>query len=260
MLTFKTTDGVSIHYQIDGDSKKPTLILSNSLGTNLEMWNVQISAFLEDFYVIRYDKRGHGKSEVKPGPSNFERLSLDAVELLDHLGIEKAAWCGLSMGGMSGMWLATHKRDRFTKFAITCTSAHVGSPDIYNGRIKFVRDNGMANLRPLVIDRWFTKGFQTANPQEVSRIGSMIETTNAEGYIACCAAIRDMDQREAIRTITSPVLVIAGAHDNATPTEQGRLIAANIPKAQYVELNAAHLGNIEAASAYTNAVLTFLKG
>jgi 3-oxoadipate enol-lactonase len=260
MPTFTTTDGVSINYQTDGDTKKPDLILSNSLGTNLEMWKAQMPAFLTHFHVIRYDKRGHGKSSVKPGPSNFDRLSLDALELLDHLQIKKAYWCGLSMGGMSGMWLATHKPERFHKFAITCTSASVGSPDIYNGRIKFVRENGMTILRPLVIDRWFTKEFQAANPAEVSRIGDMIESTSAEGYMGCCAAIRDMDQREAIRGIKSPVLVIAGAHDNATPTEQGRLIAENIPNAQYVELNSAHLGNIEAADAYTKAVLTFLKG
>jgi 3-oxoadipate enol-lactonase len=260
MPTFTTTDGVSINYQLDGDAKKPALILSNSLGTNLEMWAAQMPTFIEHFHVIRYDKRGHGKSGVKVGPSNFERLSLDAIELLDHLHVKKASWCGLSMGGMSGMWLAVNRPERFTKFAITCTSAHVGSPDIYNGRIKFVRENGMTKLRPLVIDRWFTKNFQEANPNEVSRIGDMIETTSAEGYMACCAAIRDMDQREAIRGITSPVLVIAGAHDNATPTAQGRLIAENIAGSIYVELNGAHLSNIEAAEGYTSAVVKFLKG
>jgi 3-oxoadipate enol-lactonase len=259
MPFFTTSDQVQIRYETAGNPKNKPLILSNSLGTRLEMWDVQMEAFTKEYYVVRYDKRGHGLSHVKQGPTDFNRLSRDAVELLDHLQLQKAHWCGLSMGGMSGLWNATHHAERFDKFALTCTSPMIGSPDLYNGRIKSVREKGMKALRPLVIDRWFTRGFQAANVTEMNRVGEMVETTSPEGYISACGALRDMDQRETMRSIKAKVLVIAGTHDEATPPAHGRLIAESIKGAQYVELNGAHLSNIEASDAYTQAVLNFLR-
>jgi 3-oxoadipate enol-lactonase len=260
MLTFTTSDGIKLRYQTDGDKSKKPLLLSNSLGTRLEMWNAQMPAFLEHFYVVRYDKRGHGLSETKPGPTDFARLSTDALELLDHLAIKKAHWCGLSMGGMSGMWLATHVPERFYKFALTCTAPSFGDPNIYNGRMKFALENGMAKMRPLVIDRWFTKDFQAQNPAEINRVGEMIESTDLKGYLACCGALRDMNQSESIRAINAKVLVVSGTHDQATPASAGRYMASVIKGAEYVEVNGAHLSNIEAEKPYTAAVLKFLLG
>lgn len=259
MQTFTTSDNLKLRYKLDGKASNPPLILSNSLGTRLEMWDDQIADFTKHFHVIRYDKRGHGLSENKAGPTGFSRLSQDAIELLDHLKVEKAAWCGLSMGGMSGMWLAANAPHRFTRFALTCTSPHMGSPDIYNGRIKFVRENGMTILRPLVIDRWFTKGFMASNPAEVARVGDMVESTSPEGYISCCIALRDMDMREMIRSIKAPCLVVSGTHDQATPVEHGRMMAQSIIGSEFVEVNGAHLSNVEAKSHYTKSVLDFLR-
>jgi len=258
MARFTTSDGLSLRYE-DGGGDKPVLLLSNSLGTRLEMWDPQMSAFSTTFRVVRYDKRGHGESEVRVGPTSFARLTLDAVELLDHLGIAKARWCGLSMGGMSGMWAGTHHAARFTSLVLCNTSASMPAIDMWNQRIAIVKREGMTPLIPSIVDRWFTKRFQQADPRAVARVVRMLETTPPEGYAAASAAIRDMDQREAIRSIRLPTLVISGTHDGSTPPEKGRDIAAAIPGARYVELDAAHLSNIEQDKAFTDAVMAFLK-
>jgi 3-oxoadipate enol-lactonase len=258
MPRFTTSDGLSLRYEDTGGAK-PVLLLSNSLGTRLEMWDPQMPAFSAAFRVVRYDKRGHGESELKVGPTNFARLTLDAVELLDHLAIPKAHWCGLSMGGMSGMWAGTHHGARFDRIVLCNTGACMPTAEMWNQRIAVVKSKGLQPLIPTIVDRWFTKRFQEADKEAVARIVDMLNTTPPEGYAACSAAIRDMDQREAIRAITNPVLVIAGTHDGSTPPEKGREIAAAIAKAQYVELDAAHLSNIEQDKAFTAAVMDFLK-
>jgi 3-oxoadipate enol-lactonase len=258
MPRFTTTDGLSLRYE-DTGGDKPVLLLSNSLGTRLEMWDPQMPAFAAAFRVVRYDKRGHGESEVKVGPTSFARLTRDAVELLDHLSIAKADWCGLSMGGMSGMWAGTHHRARFDRIALCNTGACMPTADMWNQRIALVKAQGLAPLIPTIVDRWFTKRFQEADKAAVAGVVAMLNTTPAEGYAACSAAIRDMDQREAIRSITNPVLVISGTHDGSTPPEKGREIAAAIPNAKYVELDAAHLSNIEQEQAFTAAVMDFLR-
>jgi 3-oxoadipate enol-lactonase len=258
MPRFTTSDGLSLRYE-DTGGDRPVLLLSNSLGTRLEMWNPQMPAFSGAFRVVRYDKRGHGESEVKIGPTSFARLTRDAVELLDHLNIPKADWCGLSMGGMSGMWAGTHHRERFDRIALCNTGACMPTADMWNQRIQLVKAQGLAPLIPTIVDRWFTKRFQEADKVAVAGVVDMLNTTPPEGYAACSAAIRDMDQREAIRSITNPVLVIAGTHDGSTPPEKGREIAAAIAKAKYVELDAAHLSNIEQEQAFTAAVMDFLR-
>lgn len=258
MPRFTTSEGLSLRYE-DTGGDKPALILSNSLGTRLEMWQPQMAAFTDAFRVVRYDKRGHGESELRVGPTSFARLTLDAVELLDHLGIAKADWCGLSMGGMSGMWAGTHHAGRFSRLVLCNTGAGMPTPDMWNQRIATVKRDGLKPLIPTIVDRWFTKRFQQADPKAVARIVAMLETTPPEGYAACSAAIRDMDQRESIRSIRLPTLVISGTHDGSTPPEKGREIAAAIPQARYVELDAAHLSNIEQEQAFTDTVMAFLK-
>jgi len=258
MPRFTTSDGLSLRYE-DTGGDKPALILSNSLGTRLEMWQPQMAAFTDAFRVVRYDKRGHGESELRVGPTSFARLTLDAVELLDHLGIARADWCGLSMGGMSGMWAGTHHAGRFGRLVLCNTGAGMPGPDMWNQRIATVKRDGLKPLIPTIVDRWFTKRFQQADPKAVARIVAMLETTPPEGYAACSAAIRDMDQRESIRSIRLPTLVISGTHDGSTPPEKGREIAAAIPQARYVELDAAHLSNIEQEHAFTDTVMAFLK-
>lgn len=258
MPRFTTSDGLSLRYEDTGGSK-PALLLSNSLGTRLEMWQPQLATFAEAFRVVRYDKRGHGESELRVGPTSFDRLTRDAVELLDHLGIARANWCGLSMGGMSGMWAGTHFAPRFSRLVLCNTAAGMPTADMWNQRIATVKRDGLTPLIPTIVDRWFTKRFQAADPKAVARIVAMLETTPPEGYASCSAAIRDMDQRESIRAIRLPTLVISGSHDGSTPPGKGREIADAIPGARYVELDAAHLSNIEQAGAFTDTVMGFLR-
>jgi 3-oxoadipate enol-lactonase len=258
MPRFTTSDGLSLRYEDTGGTK-PVLLLSNSLGTRLEMWQPQMAAFTDAFRVVRYDKRGHGESELRVGPTSFARLTRDAVDLLDHLNIAKADWCGLSMGGMSGMWAGIHHADRFTRLVLCNTAAGMPTADMWNQRIATVKRDGLKPLIPTIVDRWFTKRFQSAAPKAVARVVEMLETTPPEGYAACSAAIRDMDQREAIRSIRLPTLVISGTHDGSTPAARGREMAEAIPGARYVELDAAHLSNIEQEQAFTDTVLGFLK-
>ena len=247
-----------LHYQIEGHAEEPVLVLSNSLGTTLDMWSPQMPALLEHFRVLRYDTRGHGQSEVTPGPYTIAQLGADVVALLDHLQIARAHFCGLSMGGMTGMWLGIHAPSRIDKLALCNTSAAIGVPEMWNARIAQVRQEGMQSVIPAVLERWFTTDFLIHAPTQVERVRAMLAATSVEGYVANCAAVRDMDQRTELGRITRPTLVIAGRHDKSTPPEHGEFIAKAIAGAHYVELNAAHLSNWEVAQSFTQQLLDFL--
>lgn len=253
-----TDDGARIFYRLDGEEGRPTVLLSNSLGTTLDMWGPQVPALVGGWRVLRYDSRGHGRSDTPPGPYDIARLGRDALALLDELGIKRVAFCGLSKGGMVGMWLGIHAGERLDRLILANTSACIGAPEVWEQRIATVRARGMAAIAPGVLERWFTPPFQEQAPETVARIRGMLLANDPEGYVACCAAVRDMDQREAIGAIRVPTLVIAGRHDLATPPDQARLIAGRVPGARLVELEAAHLANIEAEAAFTAAMLGFL--
>ena len=167
-------------------------------------------------------------------------------------------FCGLSMGGMIGQWLGAHAARRLGKLVLANTTAKIGSPETYNARIDAVHNGGMVAITDAVIARWFTPAFLTASPTAVARVRAMLDGTPANGYIACCEAIRDMDQRETIASIRAPTLVVVGSRDPATPPEHGRAIADRIRGARVIELPAAHLSNVEAAEAFNEAVLGFL--
>lgn len=261
-MSFIDVNGTRIHYRIDGpmsgQADSPVLVLSNSLGTDLGMWDAQVSSFARQFRVLRYDSRGHGASAVTPGPYTIERLARDVVGLLDGLGIARAHFCGLSLGGMVGMWLATNAPERIGKLALCNTAALIGPPDIWNARIEAVRKGGMAAISAAVLDRWFTRPYLERATEAVERVRQTLVATPPEGYIACCAAVRDMDQRDALSRVRAPTLVIAGSGDVATPPADGRFLAERIPGARYVELDTAHLSNIEAAERFTETVSKFL--
>jgi 3-oxoadipate enol-lactonase len=159
---------------------------------------------------------------------------------------------------MVGQWLGAHAGERLDRLILANTSACTGAPEVWSQRIATVRAEGMAAIVPAVIDRWFTKPFQERQPEAVARIAAMLRATDPEGYAACCAAVRDMDQRDAIRAIEVPTLVIVGRQDQATPPDHGALIAERVPRARLIELDTAHLGNVEAAEAFTQATLDFL--
>jgi 3-oxoadipate enol-lactonase len=257
-MSFVTTDdGVRLWYQIEGSAAAPTIVLSNSLGTDLAMWDAQMPALIGYFQVLRYDTRGHGRSSV-PQPYLVDRLGRDVLALLDACGLARAHFCGLSMGGMTGMWLAREAPERVERLVLCNTAARIGPPEIWDKRVETVRAGGMATIVPGVIERWFTAPFQARDPGAVARIADMLRATAPEGYVAACLAIRDMDQREQLATIRARTLVIAGAADQATPAADGRLVAERIAGARFVELAAAHLSNIEAAPDFTAALLGFL--
>jgi len=247
-----------IHYALDGPSGAAVLVLSNSLGTNLALWDGQVPYFARHFRVLRYDSRGHGKSSATPGPYAIERLSRDVIELLDYLEANTAHFCGLSLGGMVGIWLAAHHPDRLGKLILANTAAYLGPAETWNARIDAVRRGGLAAIVESVIERWFTPAFRKQSPDDVNRVRKMLLATPADGYAACCAAICDMDQRAELGRISSPTLVIAGRHDPATPPEGSRAMVGAIRGAAYVELLAAHLSNVEAADAFNGVVLDFL--
>ncbi|MCC7216432.1 MAG: 3-oxoadipate enol-lactonase [Burkholderiales bacterium] len=250
--------GTHLHYRLDGEPGAPVVLLSNSLGTTLDMWEPQAALLAQRYCVVRYDTRGHGQSDVPPGPYAMDVLGRDAVALLDHLGIARAAFCGLSLGGMTGMWLGVHAPQRVSRLVLANTAAHMGAPDAMNERIAAVTAGGVAAIAAAVLDRWFTPEFAAREPARVAAVKAMLDRTPAAGYVACCHAIRDMDQRADIARIGVPTLVVAGTHDPSTPPAAGRFLAERIPGARYVELPAAHLSNIEAASAFNAALAAFL--
>ncbi len=250
--------GLRLHYELDGDARLPVLMLCNSLGTTLDMWAPQMPAFLAHFRVLRYDTRGHGQSEVTPGEYSIAQLGADAVALLDHLQLERVAFCGLSMGGMTGMWLGVNRPERVSRLVLCNTGAKIGDAALWKTRIDAVRSGGMAAVTPAVIDRWFTARFQRLAPRDVEQVRAMLLATSVDGYAANSAAVRDMDQRADLARIDTPTLVVAGTYDGSTPPELGRDVAQSIPGARYVELDAAHLSNWEQSGAFTAAVLSFL--
>jgi 3-oxoadipate enol-lactonase len=251
-------DGVEFNVRLDGPENKPPLMLSNSLGTNLHMWDWQIPELTKHFRVIRYDSRGHGQSGAPDGPYSIDELGRDALAIMDALELEQVHWMGLSKGGMIGQWLLTHAPERIGRAVLANTGSHMPPPDLWNQRIRTALDKGMEELTPGVIERWFTPEFRAREPETVQKIVRMLHTTPAHGYAGSCSAIRDMDQRESIRSVTNPVLVVVGSRDPATPPEMGKRIADTIRGARIVTLDAAHLSNIEQAEAFNQAVIDFL--
>jgi 3-oxoadipate enol-lactonase len=255
MPTVTADDGCAIFYRWDGKPGRPVVLLANSLGTTLEMWDPQVAALSARYRVVRYDSRGHGRSGAPAGPYAIERLGRDAVALVDALELERVRFCGLSKGGMVGLWLGAHAGDRLERLVIANSSANVGNPEVWNQRIATVREQGMTAIVPGVIDRWFTVRFQNESLDAVERIARMLRDCPPDGYVACCAAVRDMNRRGALAGIRVPTLVIGGTHDLATPMDHARLIASTVPGAKLVELDAAHLSNVERASEFNRHLL-----
>jgi len=250
-----------LNYQLDGPQGAPVLVLSNSLGTDLNMWASQIPAFTEHFQVLRYDTRGHGQSLVTDGPYCIEQLGGDVLALLDALHIERVHFCGLSMGGLIGQWLGIHAGARLRSLVLCNTAAKIAEPSVWNPRIDTVLRDGaaaMAGLRDASIARWFTPDFAQAHPAQAKRITDMLAATSPQGYAANCAAVRDADFRDQLGAIAVPTLVIAGTEDAVTPPSGSRFIQQHVAGAHYAEFHAAHLSNVQAGDAFSQCVLDFL--
>jgi 3-oxoadipate enol-lactonase len=257
-VAFAELKGGRIHYELAGPADASVVMFSNSLGATLSMWDAQMPEMTKSFRVLRHDKRGHGQSSVPPAPYTVEQLGRDAVALLDFLKLETVHYCGLSLGGQTGMWLGVNAPDRLKKLVLCNTGAKIGTLEAWNTRIDAVGKNGVKGISAAVIERWFTAGFRAKDPAAVSKVQQALESINPEGYTGCCAAVRDFDYREKLGAIQKPALVIAGAHDPATPPADGRFVAEKIPGARYVELDAAHLSNIEDRDRFTAEVVQFL--
>lgn len=259
VATIITDDGCQIAYQWHERPSAPVLVLSPSLGTAMSLFNPQLVAFKEHFSVLCYDPRGHGASDVPAGSYSLDRLGSDVIELLDHLAIPRAHFLGVSLGGMTGQWLGYRASERIGRLILANTSAYMGPPSGWAARISTVLEHGMAAMAEPVLERWFTPGFRASGNPAIRAIGHLLEETAPAGYAGCCAAIRDMDLRPTAPLIGAPTLVIAGLQDPATPPDHAGFLAQAIPGAQLLELDAAHLSNVECPARFNHAVLEFLR-
>jgi 3-oxoadipate enol-lactonase len=251
---------IDVHHEVTGPADAPVVVLSNSLGTSLAMWDPQRDT-LSGYRVVRYDTRGHGRSPVPGGPSTIADLGDDLVALLDRLEIERASLVGVSLGGMVSLWVAAHHPDRVERLAPCFTSAQLGPPELWRERSALVLQKGTEALADTLLGRWFTPAFAAREPEVVASMRAIIASTPGEGYASCCNAIEMMDLRPDLQLIVAPTLVIAGAVDPSTPPEHGALIAAGIHGAEFrVLADSAHLGNIEQREAFDAALLGHLEG
>ncbi len=257
-LLLQVGDGCRIAYRFDGPENAPLLLLSNSLGADLDMWAPQMQTWTQHFRILRYDSRGHGDSDAPAGAYSIDRLGWDVVELLDGLGLKKANFCGLSKGGMVGQWLAVHAPERLDKLVLANTAAHMGPAARWQERIAGVLAEGIAPLAEASIARWFTPDFQRKSPQQVALIRAMLLANNPMGYAGCCAAIRDMDQRPTAHLNAAPTLVIAGTADPAASVADGQFLAERAAAGRLIALPTAHLSNVEAPHRFADAIVEFL--
>lgn len=247
-----------IHYRITGPDDAPWLMLSNSLGTSMGLWDRQMPA-LQRFRVLRYDTRGHGASDAPAGEYTLSMLGQDALALLDHLGIARTHFCGVSMGGAIGQWLAAAAPARIDRLVLANTAAQFGDPAGWSKRIEIVCRDGMTAVAPAVLDRWFTPEFRQRDPLETERIKAMLLATPPRGYTGCCAALRDINLTPDMGRIRTPTLVIGGSRDLATPPQAARALADGIAGARLVMIDAAHLCGVEAPEKFNAALEEFLR-
>ncbi|MBW8770975.1 MAG: 3-carboxy-cis,cis-muconate cycloisomerase [Gemmatimonadetes bacterium] len=254
-------DGLNIAYRVDGDVSNPALVLINSLGTDLRVWEPQADSLSQYFRVIRYDARGHGESDVPAEPATIDRLGADLVALLDHLNIERAHLCGLSLGGLTALWVAVYHADRVGRAVFANASARFGTTQSWDERMRAVRAGGMEAISETVVGRFFGAPFRAEHPDLTRFITDMVEATPVTGYLAACAAVRDADLRDVVSRIRAPSLVLAGELDQSAPLRQSEELHASISGSELVVLpGAAHLSNLEQAEEFTRLVTTFLRG
>jgi 3-oxoadipate enol-lactonase len=259
MPTHVIDDGCRLVFELTGPEHAPSLVLSNSLGTDRSLWDDQIAALATRFRVLRYDTRGHGASDAPVGEYTLSRLGRDVLSLMDHARIAQAHITGVSIGGLTALWLGVHAPDRVRRMVLANTAARIGSMESWTDRMRVVESQGLGALADLTMERWFTPVFRADHAATVARIRRTFLATPAAGYLGCCAALRDADLRAEAGDVRAPSLVITGTHDPATPAADGALLAGAIAGAGLVELDAAHLSNLERPEAFTDAVLAFLE-
>jgi 3-oxoadipate enol-lactonase len=252
-------DGCKLACLLEGPADAPVVMLSNSLGTDRTMWSAQIPALTRRYRVLTYDARGHGTSDSPPGAYSIDRLGRDALTLLDAFAVDTVRFCGLSMGGMVGLWLAVRAPERLTRLVVANAAAYSGPPSHWQKRIDMVTKSGMAAVADAVLQRWFTPAFLDHSFARAAPLREMLVNADAGGYAGTCAAMRDTDLRPILPLIRLPTLVIAGAHDGSTPLDKSREIAAGIKPARLLVLDCAHISNVEQAERFNRALIEFLE-
>lgn len=250
---------MNLDYQIDGPEGAPVIVLSNSLGTTRSMWQPQLGALTARFRVLRYDTHGHGQT-AKSGKVTLAQLGEDVITLLDHLQIEKAWFCGISMGGLTGLWLGRFAPERFYAIAVANTAARIGDQASWLSRARAVRQEGMGVVAAGAADRWFSHAFRQKAPEVVESLCHQLTHSDVEGYAACCEALAAADLRSEVGHISLPTLIIAGESDPVTTVADANFLHQQIPASQVVVVSASHLSNIEAAGAFSAALLGFFRG
>ena len=256
-----TANGVALNCEVSGREGAPWLTFSNSLATNLHMWDAQAAALAGDFRILRYDKRGHGESDVPDGAYDFPMLVGDVIGLWDALGIEKSHFVGLSIGGMTAMGLGLHHADRLSSIVISNAIAEAPAPFVaaWDERIAIVEENGMQALAAPTVERWCSDEFFNSGTPVLDDLRAMVAATPAGGFIGCARALQGLDFEKSLGGIRTRTLFIAGKEDGATPAATMSRLAGMVEGAQYVELSpAGHLSNIEQTQGYTAALRDFL--
>lgn len=259
-MPFITVNQTRIFYRLEGKDGLPVIVLSHSIGTDHAMWAPQVPDLTQQFQVLRFDTRGHGASESPSGEYTVEHLGRDVLALVDGLNISKFAFCGLSMGGAVGQWLALHAPERLTRLILANTAPRFGTPEHWNSRIQAVREGGMKAFLEMALGRFFSPEFVARSSPEVANIRSVLLGTSPVGYTGCCAALRDFDSRAELEKIRTPTLVIVGEKDVATPLAgNGDILAQRMAGAKLVRLPAAHLSNLEVPRSFTAEITAFLR-
>jgi 3-oxoadipate enol-lactonase len=257
-MPYLHSNNTQIHYQLDGAPTRPALLFSNSLGTDVSMWDAQVGALADDFHVIRYDTRGHGKSSRDGSAFGLDSLGLDVLALMDHLSIPQVHFCGISMGGLIGQWLGVHAGHRLSKLMIANTAAKIGTEEGWGSRVNTIFESGMDLIADGAASRWFTSSFVSKHPVDVARMVSVLRQTNPKMYTYCCQALGSTDLRTSVRTIATPTLVIAGEFDPVTTVDDAEFLRNEITGSHMFTLPASHLSNIEAQHKFTETIRKFL--
>ncbi|MGP3698849.1 3-oxoadipate enol-lactonase [Rhodobacter sp. NSM] len=249
-----------LHYRIDGAATAgPWLVFCNSLGTELHMWDAQIADLERDFRILRYDRRGHGRSGTPTPPYSLADLGGDVIALMDALGIARAHFCGLSIGGLTAQWLAIHAADRLERVVVCATAARIGTPAGWNGRIADVKADGLQDLVPATAERWFTPAFRAARPDAVATNLASFAATSVDGYAGCCAALAGADLRDRLARIATPLLAISGEDDPVCPPADLEAIALAVQDGRHLALPGRHIVNLESADAFNAVLRDFLR-
>lgn len=250
-------NGIDVFYLTDGEPHKPAIIFSNSLGTDHSMWDGQIEALRRDFYVIRYDTRGHGLTSTTNGPYSIEQLAKDVTGLLDYLSIDKAFFCGISMGGLIGQWLAINAPERIESLVIANTAPKIGNEQGWNERSALVRKEGLKTIAESAPSRWFTPEFYGSNPKTVNELLVNLKNMNPKGYASCCDALAAEDLRGGVTKISIPTLIISGNQDPVTTLSDAQYMHSLIKGSELLTIAASHISNIEAEAEFNQAIKKF---